>query len=538
MPQKKKTANKKTNKKSYKKHLTQKQNIIFQSIPNYASGQMGGHQYNKDHVPFAQPATPQSHTDNIVGELVSKLIGKIENDGNKEVQQYSKEVQPINNNNYVNIYKDGIEESKTDKKPDEITDEITTKGRSAAEDYGIQTASAVTGLLGIGALGYAANTESAGKAKMKLKGVGSGILGAVTSGASAIGSAINNNILKRGNKLGKGEKLAEGEKVYEKSGKPGTYAQLKDELIPESSTNQYFKKGEPNPLQQDFDSYLGKKNIKLDKYMKSKYGHLLQSEPPTTPIKNDNIVPKPASTPTPTPTPSKNSVFAPAIYLSNLKPHKILLPSTPSLDLLKAGTPKPKYMMPVEEQVKQLNAGGKITGAIKRKVAQLDYEGFRKEAKKIQKTARNYIKRKREVRFSSINLVPSEPEITLAPTPPPAAARARRSGVQQSDKVLTRSKAAESGIGPVQLQLEKQPRKIYPSDVGEYRSGQRARNKDIAKNIEKQFAPVWNMEDKYNQGYFSKELAKRGPRPKSSVLSQAETPAPEKRNFSKYMKER
>ena len=161
-----------------------------------------------------------------------------------------------------------------------------------------------------------------------------------------------------------------------------------------------------------------------------------------------------------------------------------------------------------------------------------------KKLKKIQKTARNYIKRKREVRFSSINLVPSEPEITLAPTPPPAAARARRSGVQQSDKVLTRSKAAESGIGPVQLQLEKQPRKIYPSDVGEYRSGQRTRNKDIAKNTEKQFAPVWNMEDKYNQGYFSKELAKRGPRPKSSVLSQAETPAPVKRNLTKYMKER
>ena len=72
MPQKKKTANKKTNRKSNKKHLTQKQSIIFQSIPNYASGQMGGHQYNKDHVQFAQPATPQTHTDNIVGELVGK----------------------------------------------------------------------------------------------------------------------------------------------------------------------------------------------------------------------------------------------------------------------------------------------------------------------------------------------------------------------------------------------------------------------------------------------------------------------------------
>ena len=46
MPQKKK--GKKTNKKTHiKKHLTQKQNIIFQSIPNYSSGQFTGHQNNK-----------------------------------------------------------------------------------------------------------------------------------------------------------------------------------------------------------------------------------------------------------------------------------------------------------------------------------------------------------------------------------------------------------------------------------------------------------------------------------------------------------
>jgi hypothetical protein len=248
------------------------------------------------------------------------------------------------------------------------------------------------------------------------------------------------------------------------------------------------------------------------------------------------MVPKPASTPTPTP--SKNSIFTPAIYLSRLRPQKILSSSTPSLDLFKAGTPKPKYMLPIEEQVNQLNAGSKITGAIKRKVAQLDYKGFRKEAKKIQKTARNYIKRKREGRFSSINLVPSEPEITLAPTPPPAAARARRSGVQQSDKVLTRSKAAESGIRPVQVQLEPEPKRIYPSNEADYRRGQRHRIDDLKRNTEKQFAPVWNMEDKYNQGYFSRELAKKGPRPKSSVLSQADTPTPAKRNLSNYMKER
>jgi len=84
MPQKKKTANKKTNKKSHKKHLTQKQNIIFQSIPNYASGQVTGHQYNKDHVQYAPAAQQESRTDNLVGDLVSKLISKIETDGSQQ----------------------------------------------------------------------------------------------------------------------------------------------------------------------------------------------------------------------------------------------------------------------------------------------------------------------------------------------------------------------------------------------------------------------------------------------------------------------
>ena len=169
MPQKKKTANKKTNKKSHKKHSTQKQNIILQSIPNYASGQMGGHQYNKDHVQFAQPATPQSHTDNLVGDLVSKLIGKIENDGNKEVQQYSKEVQPITNTSsssitgpLVQIYNDGTK--KEDKKPDAtpsqtpdnqgdntsgvISDGIRNATRTATEDFLLNAGSGLAAIAG------------------------------------------------------------------------------------------------------------------------------------------------------------------------------------------------------------------------------------------------------------------------------------------------------------------------------------------------------------------------------------------------------
>jgi hypothetical protein len=164
MPQKKKT-NKKTNKKTHKKHLTQKQNIIFQSIPNYASGQTTGHQYNKDHVQFVPQQAQQSHTDNIVGELVGRLMNKIENNENKEVQQYTKEVQPINNNNNVNVYNNiGTTESKkpdetpsSDSKPDSkipdsISNGVKSAARSVGEDFAIQAgaglASIVTAALG------------------------------------------------------------------------------------------------------------------------------------------------------------------------------------------------------------------------------------------------------------------------------------------------------------------------------------------------------------------------------------------------------
>jgi len=98
MPQKKKE--KKTNKKTHrKKHLTQKQNIIFQSIPNYSSGQFTGHQNNKNNIQYAPVMQQESRTDNLVGDLVSRLIGKIETDGNKQTQQYTQEIQPVSNTN-------------------------------------------------------------------------------------------------------------------------------------------------------------------------------------------------------------------------------------------------------------------------------------------------------------------------------------------------------------------------------------------------------------------------------------------------------
>ena len=56
---------------------------------------------------------------------MGRLIGKIETDGNKQTQEYSKEIQPINNtnqpvnNNNVNIYNNVPGTTTTDKKTDE-----------------------------------------------------------------------------------------------------------------------------------------------------------------------------------------------------------------------------------------------------------------------------------------------------------------------------------------------------------------------------------------------------------------------------------
>ena len=82
MPQKKKK-NKKVHKK---KHLNQSnKTIIYQSIPNYSSSQSGGHQNNKI-VPFGPQQQQETRTDNLVGDLVSRLIGKIETDKTQQTQ--------------------------------------------------------------------------------------------------------------------------------------------------------------------------------------------------------------------------------------------------------------------------------------------------------------------------------------------------------------------------------------------------------------------------------------------------------------------
>ena len=55
------------------------QNIAYQIFPNYSSSQITGHQYNKNKVQFAPAVQQESRTDNLVGDLISKVMSKIDN---------------------------------------------------------------------------------------------------------------------------------------------------------------------------------------------------------------------------------------------------------------------------------------------------------------------------------------------------------------------------------------------------------------------------------------------------------------------------
>jgi hypothetical protein len=134
---------------------------------------MTGHQYNKDQVQFV-PQQQQSHTDNIVGELVGRLMNKKENNENKEVQQYTKEVQPINKNentSNINIYNNvpGTTESKKSdaipsQTPDNqgentsgvISDGIRNATRTATEDFFLNAGAGLASIAGaaFGASGW------------------------------------------------------------------------------------------------------------------------------------------------------------------------------------------------------------------------------------------------------------------------------------------------------------------------------------------------------------------------------------------------
>jgi hypothetical protein len=60
---------------------------MYQSFPNHSSGHFTEHQNNIQQVHFAPAVQQESRTDNLKGDLVDRLINKIENDENKQTQE-------------------------------------------------------------------------------------------------------------------------------------------------------------------------------------------------------------------------------------------------------------------------------------------------------------------------------------------------------------------------------------------------------------------------------------------------------------------
>ena len=191
MPKKKKTGNKKTNNK---KHLDKtKKNIVYETIPNYSSSQIAGHQ-NNNNVQFGPQPQQLSRTDNLVGDLIGKLITKIETDGNQQTQQYSREIQPINNNNNINIQNSAPATTTV------TTDSSGSSGSSGSSSGSSDTAASkitntVTEKVVESSAGLIAGSVVAGVG-------GLGGLGGLIYNRKKIGEGIKNLFSRNGNKLG------------------------------------------------------------------------------------------------------------------------------------------------------------------------------------------------------------------------------------------------------------------------------------------------------------------------------------------------
>ena len=245
MPQKKKT-----NKKPKKHTQTRKQikqTIIHQAIPNYSAEQFSGHQYNKNQVQFAPPIQQQSRTDNLVGDLVSKLINKIETDGNQQRQQYTQEIQPVSNTNSgsndntnsgntsgntqtVNIYPSS----------GQPTTEVSDSKKSVVETAAGTAITAATGLSTAETAGIAGGVSAGAlilgggifAARKKLGQAIKSTFGGKKLGGNAGTSRLvrSDEEYVRGTRPGVNTDLQTGSKV--KDSKPATYAKLENELDP------------------------------------------------------------------------------------------------------------------------------------------------------------------------------------------------------------------------------------------------------------------------------------------------------------------
>jgi hypothetical protein len=425
MPQKKKE--KKTNKKTHrKKHLTQKQNIIFQSIPNYSSGQFTGHQNNKNNIQYAPVMQQESRTDNLVGDLVSKLIGKIETDGNKQTQQYTQEIQPVSNTNTNSGSNDNTNSGNTSGNTQTVNvypssgQPTTTTDTPDPKKTAIETAA---GTALSAATGYSA-AETGGIAGGVAAGVG--LIGGLIAGRKKLGQAIKNTFGgKKSGGTATSSRLLKEEANYVRGTKPGAITDLQTGgKIKGSKADNYAKlENELNPLHEDFHVMtMEETRAKLDKIREqakqSEQKRQLSTQSiQTTPKPSPRVIstqttPKPSPRATPTPSP-RRSTTSPQVPQLNLR-----------LDV------SPGYIEPV-------------AGVF----------------------------------------------------------RARMSGIQEHSGVLTRGLRREVGEPHTELKS-----KIPKSKNPEYIAGYDARRRDIRNESEKQLVPVYNLENKYNQGYFRREL--------------------------------
>lgn len=311
MPQKKKTANKKNQKK--KRINPNKQNIVIQSIPNYSSSQSSGHQYNSNkNVSFAPAVQQESRTDNLVGDLVGRLISKIETDGNKQTQEYSKEIQPVTNtnqpvnNNNVNIY---------NTVPGTTTESSGSSGSSSGSSGSSSGSSGSSGSDTVSRIQESVKTQAIDATSGAIGGVITAGIGAVAAGIynrKKLGEGIKKLFKKDGDKLGGSlvnSRLVDRQNDYVRGTKPGVYTDLQRAPKVKGSNAEYS--AAPNPLQGDFDKYISETTKDKIKRIQEQAKQFEQSRKISTPT----ITPRASPSP---------SISAPPINLS-LSPQPIYI---------------------------------------------------------------------------------------------------------------------------------------------------------------------------------------------------------------------
>jgi hypothetical protein len=286
MPQKKKQnkKEKKTNKKPHRKQVLKK--IVQQSIPYFASEQNSGHQYNKDHTQFVQQQQQQTRTDSLVGDLVSKLISKIENSGTQQTQQYSNEVQPITNDN------SNTNSGQTSGNTQTITNNIyPNSGQSTTstdtpdpKKTAIETAAGTALSVATGYSPEVTGGIAAGSA------VGVGLIGGIIAGRKKIGQAFKNTFSgkKTGGTATSSRLLKEDN--YVRGTKPGVNTDLQTASKTKGSNVEKYSEL-PNPLQGDFDEYIGDSTKQKMKDIQEQVKKYEQSRKST---KETQITPKPS----------------------------------------------------------------------------------------------------------------------------------------------------------------------------------------------------------------------------------------------------